>query len=91
MSDFITDYIKSLDNEFASLASDGTINDIRGFIDTGSFVFNALLSTSLYGGIPEGKVIALAGEQATGKCVRGNEKITIYCDKQTKEEIMKKI
>ena len=67
MSDFITDYLKSLDNEFAGIAEDGMINDVRGFIDTGSYALNALLSTSIYGGLPEGKVLALAGPTSTGK------------------------
>ena len=39
----------------------------KGFISTGSYTLNALLSGSLYGGIPNNKITALAGEQATGK------------------------
>jgi RecA/RadA recombinase len=42
-------------------------SDVKGFIDTGSYAFNALVSGSLYGGIPNNKIIALAGESATGK------------------------
>ena len=41
--------------------------DVESFIDTGSYVFNALLSGSLYGGLPGNKITALAGESATGK------------------------
>ncbi|SVB92809.1 uncharacterized protein METZ01_LOCUS245663, partial [marine metagenome] len=41
--------------------------DVDSFIDTGSYVFNALLSGSLYGGLPSNKITALAGESATGK------------------------
>ena len=40
---------------------------MKSFISTGSYSFNALLSGSIYGGIPDNKIIALAGEQATGK------------------------
>ena len=36
-------------------------------MDTGSYAFNALLSGSLYGGMPDNKITALAGESATGK------------------------
>ena len=39
----------------------------KGFIDTGSYVFNSLFLGSMYGGIPNNKIIALAGESATGK------------------------
>ena len=40
---------------------------MSGYVDTGSFVFNALCSGSLYGGIPQNKITAIAGESATGK------------------------
>lgn len=41
--------------------------DVDKYIDTGSYIFNALLSGSIYGGLPGNKVTALAGESATGK------------------------
>ena len=43
------------------------INDVNNYIDTGSYSFNALISGSIYGGIPDNKIIALAGESAVGK------------------------
>ena len=68
MGDFLKDIIKSSGNEYAGISSDGIDgSDVTGFIDTGSHAFNALLSGSLYGGIPDNKIIALAGESATGK------------------------
>ena len=68
MSNFLKDIIKSSGNEYAGIASEGIEgSDVTGFIDTGSYAFNALLSGSLYGGIPNNKIIALAGESATGK------------------------
>ena len=38
-----------------------------GFIDTGSYALNALLSASVFGGIPNNRVTAYAGESGTGK------------------------
>jgi len=68
MSDFLQTIIKNSGNEYAGIASQGIEgSDVTGFIDTGSHVFNALLSGSLYGGIPNNKIMALAGESATGK------------------------
>ena len=68
MSDFLKDIIKETGNEYASLVSDGVeAGDVDTFIDTGSYVFNALLSGSIYGGLPANKITALAGESATGK------------------------
>lgn len=63
----ITDLVKATGNEHASTVEEGLVSDVRSFIDTGSFCFNALLSGSLNGGLPDNKITALAGESATGK------------------------
>ena len=68
MSDFLKDIIKTTGNEYAALVSDGIEGaDVNSFIDTGSYIFNALLSGSIYGGLPNNKITAIAGESATGK------------------------
>jgi len=67
MSNFLKDIVKELDNEYAGLADDGVVGDTDSFIDTGSYSLNALLSGSIYGGLPGNKVTALAGESSTGK------------------------
>ena len=65
---FLDTVIKESGNEFASMVSDGVAaGDITTFVDTGSYIFNALVSGSLFGGIPSNKVTALAGESSTGK------------------------
>ena len=68
MSDFWKDIIKETGNEYATLVSEGVeAGDVDSFIDTGSLAFNALLSGSIYGGMPSNKITAIAGEAATGK------------------------
>ena len=68
MNDFLKDIIKSTVNEYASLVEDGVeAGAVENFIDTGSYIFNALLSGSIHGGLPANKITALAGESATGK------------------------
>ena len=65
MNDFLKDIIKTTGNEYASLVADGVEDgDVDNFIDTGSYVFNALLSGSINGGLY--KITAL-DESATGK------------------------
>ena len=65
---FIKDLVKSSGNEYANIVSEGVAaGDVDTFVDTGSYVFNALLSGSLYGGLPKNKITAIAGESATGK------------------------
>lgn len=64
----LEDLIKESGNKYASIVDGGIAgSDITGFVDTGSYIFNALVSGSIYGGIPDNKIIALAGESATGK------------------------
>lgn len=68
MSDFFRNLVKDLKDEDTSMASDGTGSaEFGGFIDTGSYALNAVLSGSIYGGVPDNKVTAFAGESATGK------------------------
>ena len=68
MNDFLKEVIKTTGNEYAALVADGVeAGDVEDFIDTGSYIFNGLLSGSLYGGLPSNKITALAGESATGK------------------------
>ena len=65
---FLDTVIKDSGNEFASIVSDGVAaGDVDNYVDTGSYIFNALCSGSIYGGIPSNKVTALAGESSTGK------------------------
>jgi RecA/RadA recombinase len=65
MSDFLKDIAKTIGNEYAEVVDN--VNDEISFIDTGSYIFNALLSGSIHGGLPSNKITALAGESATGK------------------------
>ena len=68
MADFLKQIIKETGNEYASVVSEGVeAGDVDSFIDTGSYMFNALLSGSINGGLPSNKITAVAGESATGK------------------------
>lgn len=68
MSNMFSSLLKEIDNEYAGIADEGVeAGDVTGFIGTGSYSLNALLSGSIYGGLPANKVTALAGEPSTGK------------------------
>ena len=65
---YLKNLVKTTGNEFASIVEDGVqAADVSGYIDTGSYIFNALLSGSIHDGLPNNKITALAGESATGK------------------------
>ena len=68
MKDYLKEIIKETGNEYATLVSEGVeAGDVSSYIDTGSYTFNALLSGSIFGGLPSNKITAIAGEAATGK------------------------
>ena len=62
---FLKDLIKDIGDEHATLAAD--IDENENFVDTGSYIFNALVSGSINGGISGNKITAIAGESSTGK------------------------
>lgn len=63
---FLTDMVKGIDNTNL-LADGGNSSEFSGTVDTGSYILNAAISGSLYGGVPNNKITAFAGESATGK------------------------
>ncbi|NBP55725.1 recombinase RecA [bacterium] len=67
MADYLKDVIKNINNEYAGTADGDIVGDNTQFMDTGSYAFNALLSGSIFGGLPGNKITALAGEASTGK------------------------
>lgn len=68
MSKYLENLISKINNPDATIVSEGIDgSDVTGFIDTGSYVLNALLSGSIYGGLPNNKISCLAGDPATGK------------------------
>ena len=68
MTNFLKNVIKETGNEYGTIVSDGLATaDVSGYVDTGSYIFNALCSGSIYGGLPQNKITAIAGESATGK------------------------
>lgn len=54
-------------NPFATYLADSTLSRVGGWIDTGSYVLNAIVSGSIHGGIPKGRVTMMGGESMTGK------------------------
>ncbi len=62
---FLQSVIKELDNEHANIVEDTTV--CNTFVDTGSYILNALISGSIFGGLPSNKITAIAGETGTGK------------------------
>ena len=63
--DFLKDIVKEIGDDYTELASD--IDETETYVDTGSYIFNALVSGSIFGGVSGNKITAIAGESSTGK------------------------
>jgi RecA/RadA recombinase len=63
--DFLKDIVKEIGDDYTKLASD--IEENETYVDTGSYIFNALVSGSIFGGVSGDKITAIAGETSTGK------------------------
>ena len=63
--DFLKEIVKEIGDDYTQLAAD--INEQEEFIDTGSYIFNAVVSGSIFGGVSGNKITAIAGESSTGK------------------------
>lgn len=65
---FITDMRKAIGNEYASIAKDGIVGgDITGYINSGSYWLNSLLSGNIHNGYPDSKITMLASQSGVGK------------------------
>ena len=63
--DFLKEIVKEIGDDYTRLARD--IDDTEKFVDTGSYIFNGLVSGSIFGGVSGNKITAIAGESSTGK------------------------
>ena len=63
--DFLKDIVKEIGDEYTEIAAD--IDETERYIDTGSYIFNAVVSGSVFGGVSSNKITAIAGESSTGK------------------------
>ena len=63
--DFLKEIVKEIGDDYTKLASD--IDDTEKCVDTGSYIFNGLVSGSIFGGVSGNKITAIAGESSTGK------------------------
>jgi len=73
--DFLKDIVKEIGGEYTKLASD--IDETETYVDTGSYIFNALVSGSIFGGVSGNKITAIAGESSTGKTFFSLNVVTI--------------
>ena len=63
--DLLKEIVKEIGDDFTKLASD--IEETETYVDTGSYIFNGLVSGSIFGGVSGNKITAIAGESSTGK------------------------
>jgi RecA/RadA recombinase len=69
MSKDLAAVFKKLDklNPDATTLSDSALSTVDEYIDTGCMVLNSIISGSLYGGVPKGRITGFSGPSQTGK------------------------
>lgn len=67
MSDLFKLLNNTLQNKHKGVVEDGVVGDYAGYISTGSYWLNAVLSGSIYNGFPSNKIMILQGVSSTGK------------------------
>ena len=61
--DFLKEIVKEIGDDFTKVARD--IDETENFVDTGSYIFNRLVSGSIFGGVSGNKITDIAGESST--------------------------
>lgn len=61
----LKDLVKEIGGEYTKLASDIAENEV--FVDTGSYMMNALVSGSIFGGVSANKITTFSGMSGVGK------------------------
>jgi RecA/RadA recombinase len=71
----IEDAFKILDdlNPDATFLDENSLSTVSEWVDTGCMALNAIISGSLYGGIPVGRITGFAGPQSCGKTMMVNK------------------
>ncbi len=81
----------SSDGLEATFLSDEAISNVGEYIDTGNYALNAIISGSVHGGVPVGRVTGFAGPSGVGKtlimlkCIRNAQKkgyLPVYFDSE---------
>ena len=60
-------------NPEAKFLNEETLSNVSGWIDTGNYALNAILSGSLYGGAPMGRLTGFIGPESCGKTLIANK------------------
>lgn len=71
----IKDIFKVLDkmNPLAAFLNENSLSTVNEWIDTGSYALNAIISGSLYGGVPIGRLTGFIGPESCGKTLMANK------------------
>jgi RecA/RadA recombinase len=54
-------------SKYGSTMASSIYGEIPEYIDTGSYALNRLITGSIFGGLPAGRVVSFAGDSSTGK------------------------
>jgi len=80
--------LSAINPESEILTKDSKSIQINNWLSTGNYMLNALISGSIFKGIPEGRITILAGEEA---CLPAEQKIKVYISKKERKKSIEKV
>lgn len=75
-------------NPYSTYLEKSTLSVVDEWIDTGSLALNAIMSGSIYKGVPVGRIVQFAGPSM---CLTKAQKINVYRVRQKMQDRQKKI
>ncbi len=77
IKDEYKDFFAELDkqNPDAVILSESPLSFVDNWIDTGCYALNAIMSGSLFGGVPQGRIVGFTGPSSSGKTLIINKVI----------------
>lgn len=79
----LDNYLTKNVDERGSIVTDNAYSRIDEYIPSGNYMLNAQLSGSLFGGYPNSRCVAIAGENS---CLQKNETVLVYIFKSVEDE-----
>ena len=89
--DLIKQFNKEYPDDRLETLGDSELAEIPGWITTGNYALNWIISKNIFHGLPLGRIVLLSGDPASGKCAHEDTKVKIINqnEKEAKSYIKK--
>ncbi len=75
--DLISQFNKEFPDSPLEQMNESSLADVPGWMTTGNYALNWIISKDMYKGLPMGRVILLTGDPGSGKCAHEDTKVKL--------------